>query len=340
MAGDSAQPPGPQGNGVAGTAPERIPRRQRHIGRRPGFSQVLVGPHRQPSQPRRAVAGHHRHIGGVPAARDRHVTLAPRVVPRIEGPPPIADVHLNPGVEVHRCRQWRHVQVRQVATDIAGRNVQRPAQRDHQVGEVAAHSVAGLEGVLRRPPRTGAAGAVLQVVPHPVLDAGDQLEAALMVAEPLPRRGAEHVGLAVATRQGERQGRARQLVGWVEHGARIGGVEFVRHLDYRVVRDQRLTGRQHHSSQIVAVQIAELGGRGHRIARPEFADDRSLGRGPDQEARRRGGLRDVVELATDAQGAHNSGLRHFGSLRREGANLSQPAAASHTHPDGVTPNHV
>ena len=44
---------------------------------------------------------------------------------------------LHPGGEVHRRGIDRHVHVGQVPEDVAGRDVQRAAERDRQVGEVA-----------------------------------------------------------------------------------------------------------------------------------------------------------------------------------------------------------
>ena len=75
------------------------------------------------------------------ASRPRPITTRPlrrAVVARdrrsTSGPP--ADFH--PGGEVHRGGIDRGIHVGQVAEDVAGRDVQRAAERDRQVGEVAA----------------------------------------------------------------------------------------------------------------------------------------------------------------------------------------------------------
>ena len=100
------------------------------------------------------------------ASRPRPITaaaLTALVVARVERPPPVAQPDLHPGGEVHRRRVRRHVHVRQVAEDVAGRNVQRPAERDGQVGEVAADAEPGVVDVDRgrlaaRCSRTGTSG--------------------------------------------------------------------------------------------------------------------------------------------------------------------------------------
>ena len=62
----------------------------------------------------------------VPA--DDDAALAPRVVARVEGLPPVAEPDLRPGLEVHWGLIRRDVHVGQVAEDIPGRTVQRPAE--------------------------------------------------------------------------------------------------------------------------------------------------------------------------------------------------------------------
>ena len=60
------------------------------------------------------------------------------VVARVERVPAVAEVDLGPGAEVHRCAGVGHGDVGQVADDVAGGDVEGPAHRDGEVGEVAA----------------------------------------------------------------------------------------------------------------------------------------------------------------------------------------------------------
>ena len=65
---------------------------------------------------------------GTALLSDEHPAFASLVVPGIEGPPAVAEVNLHPGREIHRCGLLLHLDLGKVAEDIAGRDVQCPAQ--------------------------------------------------------------------------------------------------------------------------------------------------------------------------------------------------------------------
>src|SRR6187200_192471 len=75
-------------------------------------------------------AGHSR-VGGVTAGADAHQTVQVREAGRVEHDPAAADEALDAGMEI------RGLQLVCVAGKVARRNVERPAQRDAQVREVA-----------------------------------------------------------------------------------------------------------------------------------------------------------------------------------------------------------
>ena len=62
----------------------------------------------------------------------------------------LAEIDLEPGVEVHRRVRRGQADVGHVAEDVAGRDVERAAEGDREVREVAAHAAAGDVDVDRR----------------------------------------------------------------------------------------------------------------------------------------------------------------------------------------------
>ena len=146
-----------------------------------------------------------RGVGGVAAGADPHQAVQVRELGGVEDRPAAADEALEAGVEVRR------IELVGVAGEIARRDVQRPAQRDAEVREVAAHAGALRHGVEGRGHRVGGAAQVLDVVVDPVADRDDLLVRVLDRAEQVPGQPAEPIGLAVAAREQVRDGRRAQL---------------------------------------------------------------------------------------------------------------------------------
>ena len=88
-----------------------------------------------------AELGDERDVGGVAAVGDGDPVAAGCGLGGVEREPATADVGLEPGVLVHR------VEPVQVADDHARRDVEAAAQRDAEVGEVAAHAGAAVDRV-------------------------------------------------------------------------------------------------------------------------------------------------------------------------------------------------
>ena len=95
----------------------------------------------------------HRGVGGVAAGADPHQAVQVRQLRGVEHHPAAADEALEAGVEVRRF------ELVGVAGEVAGRNVQGPAQRDAEVREVAAHAGALGDRVEGRGHRVGRARA-------------------------------------------------------------------------------------------------------------------------------------------------------------------------------------
>jgi hypothetical protein len=66
-------------------------------------------------------------------------------MPSIKGIPTSPQVDLKLGAKVHRIRNRRHSNVSQITGCVPSWNVQAPAERDCQVGEVAATQTLSLE---------------------------------------------------------------------------------------------------------------------------------------------------------------------------------------------------
>ena len=88
-----------------------------------------------------------RHIGGVAAAGDQHPAAAGDVVAGIKHVPAIPQKGLKPGGEIDRGFAHGNPRVAEVAGAVTGRDVEAAAERDRQMGIVAADTGAIGEGV-------------------------------------------------------------------------------------------------------------------------------------------------------------------------------------------------
>src|SRR5207253_1831784 len=69
------------------------------------------------------------------------------VVPRIERVPIAAKKNLEPGREIHWRRVWRHSDISQIARAVPRWDVHAAAERNREVGEVAAYAEAFVVGL-------------------------------------------------------------------------------------------------------------------------------------------------------------------------------------------------
>jgi hypothetical protein len=81
-----------------------------------------------------------RYIGSVTAMRDEDAPDPRGIVPRIEGMPLAAEVHLDPSSKIHGRIRRRKTEVRNVPCAVARRDVQAATESDRQMREVAANS--------------------------------------------------------------------------------------------------------------------------------------------------------------------------------------------------------
>ena len=105
-----------------------------------------------------------RGVGGVAAGADPHQAVQVGQLGGVEDDPAAADEALEAGVEVGR------IELVGIAGEVAGRDVQGPAQGDAEVREVAADAGPLGDGVEGRGHRVGRAAQVLDVGVDPVAD--------------------------------------------------------------------------------------------------------------------------------------------------------------------------
>ena len=95
-----------------------------------------------------------RHVRRVAAGGDQDAADARRVVARVEDMPPAAEIDLHPGGEIHARPRFGLADLADVAGAVARRDVERPAEGDGEMGEVAADAALlaiGFRGGARRP---------------------------------------------------------------------------------------------------------------------------------------------------------------------------------------------
>jgi len=162
----------------------------------------LIGPNFKPLELGLAVDGGKGAIDGVEALRNFDTADAGDVEARVVSAPMLAEENFEIGVEIHWRAGVLKTDVGQMSGDVAGGDVEAPAERDGDVGEIAADAEA-LDQDFRRG-NVGAARtkAVLDIVVGPVADGLDALHAVFDVAELQPREIEDLVGVDITA--GER----------------------------------------------------------------------------------------------------------------------------------------
>src|SRR5271166_1024609 len=116
---------------------------------------LLLGHHDKAHEVGDAEGGRHGDVGGVAAAAHDDAADAGMVVTRVHRPPAPIEKDLAPGAEVPRVNIGGNADVAEIAGAIAGGNIHATAERDGEMGEVAAdadafvHGIAGCAGRAR-----------------------------------------------------------------------------------------------------------------------------------------------------------------------------------------------
>ncbi len=238
------------------------------------------------------------------ASRPRPITIRPLRGVLLRGSKVhqlVAEPDLHPGGEVHRRRVRRDIHVGQVAEHVPGGDVQRPAERDREMGEVTAYPAAGLVDVDGAGQRGRAAVLEGEVAVHVVADGLHPAVPGRQPAEPGPGLVAEHVRQAVPARQGIDQGVVGEIVGCGFGCILVGLLGGVGHRRGGLVPEARPARRQHRAQARVAVEVG-VAADGHvRLGRPLPVLDQNVRRfGRRHLEDHRGGNRGGVgEVASD-----------------------------------------
>ena len=172
----------------------------------------LVGPHLEADQRVRPEGLGDRNVGGVAPLRDQDAADPRHVVARIEHLPVAADIGLEPAGEIAGGPRLRRADVAEIAGAIARRNVHAAAERDGEMGVVAADALALVVGFPR-----GLGGARMLVAERDVtMDViADRLHprpARRRILEQLPGDIRQPVGLAIPAAEQINQRIRRQVL--------------------------------------------------------------------------------------------------------------------------------
>src|SRR5882724_3121776 len=146
----------------------------------------LVGPYLETRQRVRTEGLGDRNVRGIAALRDQDAADPWHVVARIEHAPVPADIGFEPAGEIARGPGFWRADVAEIAGAIARRNVHAAAERDRQMGIVAADAPAFIVGF---PSRLGGAGVLVAECDVAMDEIADRLHpgpARLRVLEQFP----------------------------------------------------------------------------------------------------------------------------------------------------------
>lgn len=101
----------------------------------------LISPDLKMGQAGLAIDGRKRAVHCVRPVRDLDSTDALDIVARVEGQPFMSEINLAVGMKVHRRAGINVADVRQMAGDVARGQVERAAEGDGRVREIAADAV-------------------------------------------------------------------------------------------------------------------------------------------------------------------------------------------------------
>ena len=135
-----------------------------------------------------------RDVGGIAAAGEHDAPYARRVVACVHREPPAAGKDLHPRAEIHGGGIGRHADIAQIAVDVAGGDIERPAQSDGDMCKVAADADALGQRFLRGaswPRKVVAEG---DVAVHVIDNGAHSTRIVRQMPEKLPRHSAKTVG--------------------------------------------------------------------------------------------------------------------------------------------------
>ncbi len=235
---------------------------------------------------------------GVAPASHHDATDTGNVVPSIERVPAAAKIDLKPSAEIHRLGLGRDADVAEIPGAIARRNVHATAQRDRQMGKVAAYAATLEQDLGGGPGGTSVLVAEVDVGMNEIADRLHTRPTRLRRAEARPRLPHQTLGLAVSAAKQEHQRVVRQFCDFVLPRRQFDRIGQTRICDQGIRGNCELAHRRHQPRAHVAerIQVSREGQRGpgakliglddvgrtrrmhvehqhHRRARDELVDD-------------------------------------------------------------------
>ena len=134
------------------------------------------------------------------------------IVARVEGPPAVLQIHLEPGTEIHRGRRRLDTDVAEITGGIAGRNVQRTAEGNRQVLKIPADADPLLVDIECRSCGPGVWIAERHMRVHPIAHRLHPGPASRGVSEQVQRFGRQQIDFAETARHQEAQRLGRQFL--------------------------------------------------------------------------------------------------------------------------------
>ena len=270
-----------------------------------------------------------RHVGSVAAIGDKDAADTRRIVAWIEDMPVPTEINFDPGGKIHcLIRRWQ-ADVSDVAGAIARRNIEAAAERRGEMCKVAAHALALVIGLVRRPRRARILVAEIHDVVDVIADCLHTRPARRHIAEEAPGFVRQPIGLAIAAGEQELQRLGGKLLDRMLDGSRERpAIPFAGIVDDRIGQNLEMAGRREEAIAPIAETIAiaferDTRARDDIIRLFEIGCARIMHIEHDDHRRR---LREFkIEVATNFDADH-------GTFLRERARAGKTQSKSHAGP--------
>jgi len=171
----------------------------------------LVGPDFEVSQFGVAVDGAEGAVDGIEAMGHFDASDAGLIKAGIEDPPLMAEIDFAIGVKIARDAGIHVANIGEVPGDVAGGKIEGAAQGDDAVSKIAAYAIAAVDDAGSGKIRAAGAEAILDILVDPIADRPDAVATVFDLAEVIPCKFEELVGIAIAAGEGVAEKIRREL---------------------------------------------------------------------------------------------------------------------------------
>ncbi len=173
----------------------------------------------------------------------------------------VLQVDLEVGMEIHRRSGIEATDIGQMAGHVAGGQIEGAAERDRDVGKIAADSKATADDFRGRQVRPAGAGDVTDISLHPVANGDHLINAVDQVAELLGGQREQLIRITITTRKRVANGVGRDFSNRDRKLFEIGIVRQGGNLHQGIVDNHRLTREQGPTMRDIPVSVLILLGR-------------------------------------------------------------------------------